>query len=87
MKQLFVLLLVFNLGAFAEIRAQQVASYRVKNADLKSCIRRVEQLTGLGFLYNGRELEQVKGISLDMEDAEVSEILERLLENTGSSMN
>lgn len=83
MKQLFVLLLAFNLSSFAEIRAQQVAAYRVRNADLKSCIRRVEQLTGLGFLYNGRDLEQVKGISLEMKNAEVEEILERLLEATG----
>lgn len=77
------ILLVCNLNVFSEINAQRIPSFRVENADLKSCIKKVEQLTGTGFLYNGRELEKVKGISLHMENADMNVILERLLDGTG----
>ncbi len=83
MKQLIFLLLVCNLNVFSEINGQRIGVFRVENADLKSCIKKVEQLTGSGFLYNGRELEQVKGISLDLEDVDVTVVLERILEGTG----
>lgn len=77
------ILLVFNLNVFSEINAQRIPSFRVENADLKSCIKKVEQLTGTGFLYNGRELERVKGISLHIENTDMSVVLDRLLEGTG----
>lgn len=83
MKQMIFILLVCNLNVFSEINAQRIPSFRVENADLKSCIKKVEQLTGTGFLYNGRELEKVKGISLHMENADMNVILERLLDGTG----
>lgn len=85
MKQLFFLMLFFQLNGFAGVNAQRIEVFKVENADLKSCIRKVEQLTGMGFMYNGRELERVKGIYLDMQNAEVTEILENLLKDTGFS--
>lgn len=84
-KQLLFLLIVFHLNGFADVAAQRVSMFKVENADLKSCIRKVEKLTGMGFMYNGRELEQVKGITMDMQDAELAEILENLLKGTGFS--
>lgn len=84
-KQLLFLLVVFHLNGFAVVSAQRVSMFKVENADLKSCIRKVEKLTGMGFMYNGRELEQVKGITLDMQDAELAEILDKLLKGTGFS--
>lgn len=85
MKQLFFLLLLFQLNGFAGVNAQRIEAFKVENADLKSCIRKVEQLTGMGFMYNGRELERVKGINLDMQNVEVTEVLENLLKGTGFS--
>ncbi|MFR6383149.1 MAG: STN domain-containing protein [Odoribacter splanchnicus] len=55
----------------------------MENADLKSCIQQIERLTGIGFLYNGRELEQIKGITLDLQNVEINTILSRLLEGPG----
>ena len=68
MKCLFFLLLVCHFNVFSEISAQRVARFRMENADLKSCIQQIERLTGIGFLYNGRELEQIKGITLDLQN-------------------
>ena len=59
MKYLIILLVAFNLNGFSVVKAQQIAEYEVENANLKACIKKVEQLTGKGFLYNGNELERV----------------------------
>lgn len=83
MKQLFILMLAFNLNVFSEINAQQINEFRVQNATLKSCIKKVEQLSGLGFLYNGRDLEQVTGITLELRNVDVSVVLEKVLDGTG----
>lgn len=83
MKCLFFLLLVCHFNVFSEISAQRVARFRMENADLKSCIQQIERLTGIGFLYNGRELEQIKGITLDLQNVEINTILSRLLEGPG----
>lgn len=85
MKQLIFLLFVCNLHVFSATHAQRINEFKVYNADLKSCIQKVEALTGNGFLYNGRELEQVKGISLELKDVDLQTVLNRLLENTDYS--
>lgn len=46
MKYLLIFLFAFHLNGFSGIKAQQVAEYRVENANLKTCIKKVEQLTG-----------------------------------------
>lgn len=83
MKQLFILLLCFNLHAFSDIRAQKIIDFRVENADLKTCIKKIEELSGLGFFYNGKELEKVGGITLDVKEADVSDLLTVLLKDSG----
>lgn len=83
MKQLFFLLFILNLNAFSGINAQQIHEYRVENADLKTCIFKVEQMTGMGFLYNGEELEKIRGINLDVTDISVDALLNKLLQGTG----
>lgn len=83
MKQLIFLMCVLNLNVFSEINAQRVKEFRVQNADLKSCIRKVEQLTGIGFMFNGADLEKIRGITLELRHVEVQELLEAMLRGTG----
>ena len=83
MRLLIFLMCVFNLNVFSEINAQRVNEFRVQNANLKNCIRKVEQLTGLGFMYNGGDLEKITGIHLDVKNVEVEALLDALLEGTG----
>lgn len=82
MKQMLFLLFVLNVSVFADVRAQRIPSFTVKDANLKNCIMKVKELTGVGFLYNGRELEQVKGINLSLQNVDVREVLEKLLSGT-----
>ena len=82
-KQILVLMLAFNLNVFSAISAQQISEFKVQNATLKSCIKKVEQLTGLGFMYNGNELDKVSGITLELRNADVTTVLENVLKGTG----
>lgn len=82
-KQMLVLLLAFNLNVFSAISAQQINEFKVQNATLKNCIKKVEQLTGLGFMYNGSELNKVSGITLELRNADVTIVLESVLKGTG----
>lgn len=83
MKQVIFFLCVFNLNVYSEINAQRIHQFHVQNANLKSCIRKVEQLTGLGFMYNGEDLEKVSGIDLNIKNVEVETLLDAILQGTG----
>ncbi len=83
MKQLIFLMCVLNLNVFSEINAQRINEFRVQNANLKSCIKKVEQLTGMGFMYNGIELEKVTGIDVNLRDVGIETLLDAILCRTG----
>ena len=78
MKYLIILLVAFNLNGFSVVKAQQIAEYEVENANLKACIKKVEQLTGKGFLYNGNELERVGRVTLHLKDVGLDDLLTRI---------
>lgn len=83
MKYLLIFLLAFNLNGFSEMKAQQIAEYKVENANLKTCIKKVEQLTGKGFLYNGSDLERVGNISLHLKNVSLDDLLTSILQGSG----
>ena len=83
MKYLIILLVAFNLNGFSVVKAQQIAEYEVENANLKACIKKVEQLTGKGFLYNGNELERVGRVTLHLKDVGLDDLLTRILQGSG----
>lgn len=82
-KLLFILLITISLNSFSEAKAQRIAEFKVEKANLKDCIKKIERLTGMGFLYNGKELEQVNDVTLSMKDVELNVLLDRLLERSG----
>lgn len=65
------------------VRGQEVKRFSVKNVSLKEAVQQLERTVDTGFFYEGRDLEEVKGITLNMENATLREILSRLLEGTG----
>ena len=83
MKYLLIFLFAFHLNGFSGIKAQQVAEYRVENANLKTCIKKVEQLTGKGFLYNGNDLERVGNVSLHLKNVSLGDLLTSILQGSG----
>ena len=82
MKYLLIFLFAFHLNGFSGIKAQQVAEYRVENANLKTCIKKVEQLTGKGFLYNGNDLERVGNVSLHLKNVSLGDLLTSILQGS-----
>lgn len=83
MKQFFFLLAYLSFTAFSAAEAQRISEFSVKDADLKSCIKKVEEISGLGFIYNGVELEKVGGITLQMKNVRVEQLLDKLLDGSG----
>jgi TonB-linked SusC/RagA family outer membrane protein len=67
----------------ASVLSQHVISLKLENASLKECINEIEASSGLGFLYNGTELKEVKGISIDVMNSSVEEILNSILSENG----
>lgn len=82
MKNTVLLLFIINLHISATVMGQKVTLH-IENASLNECLQEIEEQTDLGFLYNGRELREITGVSVDVENAEVQDVLEDLLEKEG----
>ena len=61
-----IMFFILNLTTIASVLSQHHVTLEIKNANLKHCIKVIEKETGMGFLYNGKELQEVKGISLSV---------------------
>lgn len=66
-----------------DLNAQQIASFKVKNASLDECLKEIEKQTGLGYLYKGGDLRSIKGITFSAAKTSVKEVLQAILVNTG----
>lgn len=83
MKQLILFLLWFSFNAHSVTLGQKIEVFRVDNANLETCLKKVESLVKCGFFYNGKEVRQVKGISVDMRQVELEELLTEIMKNSG----
>ncbi len=80
----FIFLSIFCIQlTAANVLSQNTISIKLENANLKECISLIEQTSGLGFLYNGNELKEIKGINIDAQNMTVEEILNNILKNNG----
>ena len=77
-----VLFLFLSLQLSANVVGQKV-NLKLDNVSLNECLKAIEEQTNLGFLYNGRELSQIEGISIDVKDIEVTDVLKQLLLEQG----
>ena len=71
------------VGMSFAAQAQKVERFSVNNVTLKEAIQQLEKQVDVGFFYQAKELEEVKGVSLVMEGVDVLEILRKLLESRG----
>lgn len=83
MKCLFFLLLVCHFNVFSEISAQRVARFRMENADLKSCIQRLNGLPASVSCITAGNWSKSKASRLICRTVEINTILSRLLEGPG----
>lgn len=78
----FILAGIF--GANAESYSQNVKlDLKIENASLKSVLSEIEEKTNCYFFYKGTEIETLNGVSVDVEQASISEVLDKLLKDKG----
>ncbi|MFA6843536.1 MAG: carboxypeptidase-like regulatory domain-containing protein, partial [Bacilli bacterium] len=82
MKNFILLMLVFNLAAVANTNGQRIKKFEVKDASLKSCIFKIQKMTNYGFIYNGLEIDKIKGINIDLKNVNVKDVLNAILVGT-----
>ncbi len=82
MKNIILLLFVFNFQISANVLSQTRIDLDLTDATLKECIKMIEKKSTLGFLYNSKKIRDVKGINISVQDASVEEILEMVLKDT-----
>ncbi|WP_439182300.1 SusC/RagA family TonB-linked outer membrane protein [Carboxylicivirga taeanensis] len=83
MKNLILFAFILNLQVSASTLSQDRVTLNLRNVSLKECLKAIEQQTNLGFLYNGRELSKVEGISINVLDEQLNDVLEPLLAEKG----
>ena len=71
------------VGMSFAAQAQKVERFSVNNVTLKEAIQQLEKQVDVGFFYQAKELEEVKGVSLTVENADLLDILRQLMGNTG----
>ena len=79
---LLLLLLTFNIQAAV---LSQTVSLKLKDVTLRECFREIEKQTGLGFLFNTKDINDIDHISIDLENKNVEAVLKEILEGTNLS--
>lgn len=83
MRNLFVLLLVCSIQLYAsENTLAQKVTLKMSNTTLKAIIEAIEQQTRLGFLYNEKEIADIRHLNVDVNGQEVKEVLDELLKDS-----
>lgn len=75
--------IMFTMSVFAQIPQVKINHFSVKNATLKAAISKLEKTVDTGFFYKSDEMGNIKGISLDMRNTTLKNVLESLLSGTG----
>lgn len=83
MKLTTVCMLAFVLSVSAKGLGQRKISIQVKNTDISAILRSIEQKSQYRFLYNTNLPAIQRKATLDVQDAELKEVLSLLLANTG----
>lgn len=81
---LLLALVAMTLMSFTSIEQDvRLAHYSVKNVTLKEAINQLEKQTNVGFFYESRELAQVKGITANLSNVSLKDVLTHILLNSG----
>ncbi len=76
-------MLAFVLHASAKGFGQKKISIQVKNTDISAILANIEQKSDYRFLYNNNLTAIRQKTSLNVHDAEIKDVLDQLLKNTG----
>ena len=83
MKLTLFLILVFNLGAFADVYSQTKISVNFKEADLKRALSIIERNSSYRFVYSDRIASTDKKITINANNENVTDVLDKILGDLG----
>lgn len=76
-----IFLAIFNLQTLANVYSPQKVSINLKSADFKKVIAAIQKQTNYHFVFNEREI-QVKNVSINVQNENVTNVLDQVLANT-----
>lgn len=80
---LFLILSFFSMASYAVPESQQkIFSFKLENVTIKDVFKYIEQNSEFVFLYSDDKII-LKEVNLNVEGQTISQVLERLLQNTG----
>ena len=82
MKLIFIFLIIFNLQSFANVYSQQKVTINLKSADFKKVISAIQKQTTYHFVFSERKIPRGKNISIDVQNENITTVLDQLLANT-----
>lgn len=83
MKLTLILILFFNLSVVADGFSQSKVTLNLKSADFKKIISSIEKQSFYHFVYSERKIPDIKRMDINVQNEEVSKILDDLMANSG----
>src|SRR5258708_8113503 len=87
MKLTVILILFFNLNACADAYSQTTVTLNLKAADFKKIISSIEKQSVYHFMYSDQKIPDLKKMDINVQNEEVSRLLDQLMANTGYKYN
>jgi hypothetical protein len=82
MKLTFILVVAFSLQSIANVYSQQKVTFNIKSADFSKVISAIQKQTNYHFVFSERKIPSTKRITLNVQNEEVTSVLNKLLANS-----
>ena len=83
MKLTLFFILIFNIGAFANVFSQTTVSLNFKEADLEKVLLTIETNSSYRFVYSNNKILTGKKITIKADNENVTDVLNKILSNSG----
>ena len=87
MKLTLGLLLFFNFNVLADVFSQTKVTLNLKSVDFQKVLSEIEAKTDYRFVFSNRNIPSGKRVDIQVQDAEVSGVLDKVLDNSGFTYN
>src|SRR5882757_3470468 len=87
MKLIAILILFFNLNACADAYAQTTVTLNLRGVDFKRVLSSIEKQSIYRFMYSDKKIPDLKNLDVNVQNEEVSRLLDQLMANTGFKYN
>jgi TonB-linked SusC/RagA family outer membrane protein len=83
MKLTLFLILVFNIGAFADVYSQTKISLNFKEADLTRVLSTIERNSSYHFVYSNQKMPTDQKVTINVKNGNVTDVLDKILGEAG----